>query len=42
MKKIEGILEEVGCQGQDLLAKYLPNYSRFQVDEVHKLSLKAK
>jgi len=25
MEKIEGMLEEMGRQGQDLLAKYLPN-----------------
>jgi DNA-binding transcriptional regulator YiaG len=25
MGKIEGMLEEMGAQGQDLLAKYLPN-----------------
>lgn len=25
MEKIEGMLEEMGAQGQDLLVKYLPN-----------------
>ncbi|MEH2238602.1 helix-turn-helix domain-containing protein [Nostoc sp.] len=25
MEKIEGMLEKMGAQGQDLLAKYLPN-----------------
>ncbi|MEH2241065.1 helix-turn-helix domain-containing protein [Nostoc sp.] len=25
MKKIEGMLEKMGGEGQDLLAKYLPN-----------------
>ncbi|OYE01204.1 helix-turn-helix domain-containing protein [Nostoc sp. 'Peltigera membranacea cyanobiont' 232] len=25
MQKIEGMLEEIGGQGRDLLAKYLPN-----------------